>query len=178
MAAKRSAAKNNPDVLGQVRGRAAEVSELVKSGARAAKEQAAERISTATRTLKDEAARVATDQKDWAATEIKSVGGAIHEAARKLHDNDLDAIAEYVNAAAERVQNVAHYLEDHELAELVEPVAGVVRRHPAAFIGGFLAAGILLGRFIKAGQPPPVPKQDSRSKDGRSTSRKRKKSRR
>lgn len=184
MAAKRSTANAaDSGVIGQVKERASEVGNLVKSSARLAKDEATQRISKVTQALKEEAARVAKDQKDWAAGEIGSVGSAIHEAARKLHDSRIDAVAEYVDAAAQRFDDVAHYLEDHELSELVEPVADVVRRHPMAFVGGFLAAGILLGRFLKAGEPPPVPTRQagakSRNGGGGSTSsrnRKRKRS--
>jgi hypothetical protein len=157
--------------------RASLVGELVKSGARLAKDEATQRITRTARSVKDEAKRLADDQKSWAAGEIGSVGSAIHEAARKLHDNHIDVIADYVDAAARRFDDVAHYLEDHELNELVEPVADVVRKHPMAFIGGFLAAGILLGRFIKAGQPPPVPEQAPRGSANSSRSGRRKGSR-
>jgi hypothetical protein len=167
MAAKRSTGGAGNGVLDQFKERASEVTGLVKSGARVAKEEASERISKVTRTIKDEATRLANDRKEWAAGEIGSVGSAIHEAARNLHDNQIDTIAEYVDAAAQRFDDAAHYLEDHELTELVGGIADVVRRHPMAFIGGFLAAGVLLGRFIKAGEPPPVPREQSKAKSPR-----------
>ena len=166
--AKRPAAGTGNGVLDQFKERASEVTDLMKVGARVAREEATERISKVTQQIKDEAARLANDQKEWAASEIGSVGSAIHEAARKLHDNHIDTIAGYVDAAAQRLDDAAHYLEDSDLTELVGGMAEVVRRHPALFVGGFLAAGILLGRFIKAGEPPPVPKEQSKSKSTRS----------
>ncbi len=148
---------NSSGVIDQVREQAAEVTTLVRSGARAAGKQASRKLSEMTRSLKDEAQRMVDEQKDWAAAEIETVSNAIHEAARKLQDGQIDFIAEYVDSAAERLEAISKYLEAHDVGEMLEGVTDVVRRHPMAFIGGFLLAGIALGRFVKAGDPPPVP---------------------
>src|SRR5688572_12161290 len=96
MAAKRSAANaGNAGVLDQVTKRASAVGDLVKSGARMAKDGATQRITRVAQSVKEEAKRLVDDQKSWAAGEIGSVGSAIHEAARKLHDNHIDTIGYY-----------------------------------------------------------------------------------
>ena len=166
--AKRSAAGAANGDLEHLKDVASAVTDLMKIGIRVARKEMTARVTKVTQQIKDEAARLANDQKEWAASEIGSLSSAVHEAARELHDNQIDMLADYVDAAAQRFDDAARYLEDNDLTELVGGMAEVVRRHPAAFVGGFLVAGILLGRFIKAGQPPPVPKEQTKSKSTRS----------
>jgi hypothetical protein len=59
-------------------------------------------------------------------------------------------LAELMDRAAEQVDRASDYLYENEVKDLVRDLEGFARRRPALFVGGSLAAGFLLARFLKS----------------------------
>jgi hypothetical protein len=57
-------------------------------------------------------------------------------------------LADYVNQAADRIDSFARTLENKDLGEIVDNVQSFARRHPALFVGGAFAIGIIAARFM------------------------------
>jgi hypothetical protein len=80
------------------------------------------------------------------------VGGyssAIHETADSLEEKDPN-IAWFTHRAADRLQGVADYVRDSDFRSLKTDVENMARRHPIAFFGGLLVAGLVIGNIVKA----------------------------
>ena len=130
-------------------------SSLVRDGARAVKEQAAETVSDVTRKLREEGERLVSEQKLRAAQSLEGVGTSMREAAGRLQDGPLGEVSDYVEAAADRVSRASEYLADREVPELLRDAQQVVLRRPQWFLGGMFVAGLVLGRFLKATEAKP-----------------------
>ena len=50
----------------------------------------------------------------------------------------------------DRLQHIADYVRDCDFSSLRRDAEDVARRHPLAFYGGMLVAGLLLGNLVKA----------------------------
>jgi hypothetical protein len=157
--------RRNVGIMDRLKEQAGEVTDALKEGARAIKEQAAETAGELTTAVKGEAERLVNTQKGRAASRIHGVGWAVHKGAQLLHAGKADAAAQYVDLAARSVEQASKYLEENELAQIAEDAADLVRRYPGVTIGGLLVIGLALGRFIKAGQPVAHPRERRKSKE-------------
>ncbi len=117
-------------------------------------EQQGERIQNAASGLMDQAARTAEAQASTTMTKVgdtlDQVASAIREAGSGLRDSQPE-IAGFVDTAAERVSDASMYLRDHDAREALDNVQRFAREQPAVVIGGGLALGLLLGRFLRSG---------------------------
>lgn len=98
---------------------------------------------------REKAGRVARDQQQAAAGKIGGYSDRLREGARSLEEEDPN-IAHFANRAADRLQEVADYVRDADFARLRADVTGIAQRHPLLFMGGMLAAGLVLGNLAKA----------------------------
>jgi uncharacterized protein YjbJ (UPF0337 family) len=91
-----------------------------------------------------------SDQKGKAAENLDQVAGALRRTSQELSSGENQTIAQYAEAAAEQVERFSGYLKNHEVGELVNDLRDVARRQPEMFVAGALAAGFLIGRFLKS----------------------------
>ena len=140
------------DVVSRLKEQASEVTHLLKSGAAQLKEQAAEQAKQLGKVVRDEADRMVHDQKIRTAVKIQSMGSAAQKAARFLHAGKVDGVAEYVDMAARAADQASKYLDDHELGEMADDLGDLAKRQPGAVFAGLFLAGVIIGRFIKAGE--------------------------
>jgi uncharacterized protein YgiB involved in biofilm formation len=91
-----------------------------------------------------------SDQKGKAAENLNQVAGVLRRTSQELASGENQAIAQYAEAAAEQVERFSGYLKNHEVGELVNDLRDVARRQPEMFVAGALAAGFLIGRFLKS----------------------------
>ena len=142
------------DVLRQMRGKALDVAERVRSGTREVKEQVMQKASELTRAVtdgvKEEAERFFDEQKGKLGARAQRVSKVINQAAHALHAVKADGIAEAVDAAAGRVEQASSYIAERSLGELIGDAEDVARQHPALMLGGLFAAGLIAARFVKA----------------------------
>lgn len=84
-----------------------------------------------------------------------AVGGfadALRETGRKLEsDERARAAGPYADRAAEYAERAADYLREHDLQSVLHEGEEMALRHPAAFLGGCFAAGLLVGRLLRSG---------------------------
>ncbi|MBV8202800.1 MAG: hypothetical protein JOZ15_19460 [Acidobacteria bacterium] len=59
-------------------------------------------------------------------------------------------LCELAERAAQQVERASRYLRRSELRDVVRDVEDLARRRPVAFVGGSLATGLLLARFLKS----------------------------
>ena len=60
--------------------------------------------------------------------------------------------------AANRVERFGSYLEQRNPREMVTDIERSARSHPAYFVAGSFAVGLLLGRFLRSGDPGTRPR--------------------
>jgi len=94
--------------------------------------------------------RIERGRHDAAAT-LTSVASRLRESGSQLRGADAqDFAGEYVQRAAEQIERAAKYVQNADLREMVDQVEDYARAHPAIFIGGAFACGILAARFLKS----------------------------
>jgi hypothetical protein len=113
-----------------------------------------EQLKHAVTGLADQATRTAEAR---ASTTMTKAGEALHEVAgaiRRAGDDlraDQPEVAGFVDTAATTVEDAASYLREHDAGEAVAGIQDFARNQPALVIGGGLALGLLLGRFLRSG---------------------------
>jgi hypothetical protein len=118
---------------------AREAAEEVKQEARAAADQA-----------KEQARSAATRQKDAAAQQMGGWAQALRTASDDLHSRGQDTAAAYVRQAADGLERASGTVRGRDVDELIGSVEDFARRQPVAFIGGAVAAGFGLARFMRS----------------------------
>ncbi|MGA0607272.1 hypothetical protein ACO2Q0_14875 [Phenylobacterium sp. VNQ135] len=127
------------------------------------KAQAKAAIGQAGQALKQEAQTFATAAQDKARTEAqrrtetatKTLGdfaNAIRRAGDELAQADQSPAARLIGQAADGLENFSRNLAGKQPEELLDAVRDFGRRHPVAFIGGAVLAGLALGRFVRASE--------------------------
>ena len=84
-----------------------------------------------------------------------AVGGladALRETGRKLEADDrARGAGPYADRVAHYAERAADYLRQHDLQSVLREGEHMAHRHPAAFLGGCFAAGLLVGRLLRSG---------------------------
>lgn len=94
--------------------------------------------------------REVTDKQRFRAAEtVGGVAQALHRAAGNL-DAENETMARYTHMAAERLDDIARTLRQGNWGDMVAGAESFARRQPYWFIGGAVAAGFLVSRFIKS----------------------------
>jgi ABC-type transporter Mla subunit MlaD len=114
-----------------------------------AKQQANETLGEA----KQQAESKFEEQKRRAAERLSGVAGALRQTSQELQPQD-DTIAQYADSFAEQVDKLSNYLRERDVRDLFNDVRQVAQRQPELFVAGALAAGFLLGRFLKSSGTP------------------------
>lgn len=100
-----------------------------------------------------ERARTEAERRTLAsARTLGDFANAIRKAGDELAGQDQSPAARIVRKAADGLESLSRDLADKPPEELLDSVRDFGRRHPAAFIGGAVLAGIALGRFVRASE--------------------------
>lgn len=86
--------------------------------------------------------------KEKARGEIETVSEALRSAGEKLEGTG--PLPDLAEKAAEGIGRLAHYFENKNVTDIVRGVESFARREPALFLGGALAMGVIVGRFLKS----------------------------
>ena len=119
-----------------------------------------ETAQTAADAVHQQAARFAEDvghelsstgeaQKARGVEAIRSFARAIDSAASEL-ESQSPSVARTVHETARRVDSLSEQLANRNVNELLDSAAQFARTQPALFIGGSVAAGFALPRFLKS----------------------------
>jgi ElaB/YqjD/DUF883 family membrane-anchored ribosome-binding protein len=110
------------------------------------KEQARELASDA----KTRARAAAGRRKDAVADQVHGFASAFRSAAGDLNQREQRFGADCCGQMADSLDQVSEALRRRDITEFVGSVEEFARRQPVAFIGGTVAAGLALGRFMKS----------------------------
>jgi hypothetical protein len=149
----------------RIRGGASDLTDLVRSGAQAAKEQAVETAEQLGEVVRDEAGRVINAKRGKAASKIRKAGMAADAAARLLRAGRIEGLARYVDLAAETAEHASDYVKDRDFQSILEDLEGLAKRHPVAVFGGVLATAFAAGRLLKVLQEGEIDDQDDDDQD-------------
>lgn len=102
------------------------------------------------RDAQDRSKEFLEDKKNFAAGELSDVAEALRSSASSLRQKQHDQAGRYVNLAADSIEHFAGLLRQKDVVGLAQDAGELARRQPGAFLGGAVAAGFLLSRFLKA----------------------------
>jgi phage-related protein len=110
------------------------------------KEQAAELAEQ----VKQQAGEKIDAQKSQAAERLGGVASALRETGRTLHEQEDDTVAQYVDSLAGQVEKASTYLKEMNISDMAREIQNFAQRKPEMFLLTSLAAGFLLGRFLRS----------------------------
>jgi hypothetical protein len=90
-----------------------------------------------------------SEQKSRAADQLSSMAGALRQTGREL-ENQEQPFAQYADAAADQIERLSSYIKERDFTDLWNDLQMTARRQPELFVAGALAAGFLVGRFLKS----------------------------
>lgn len=117
-------------------------------------QQAARRAEHHAREVVDQAKNqlqsVLSDQKQAAAGQLEGIVNALRTTAEQLRKQDQSSAATYVERAAVSLDRFCGTLRERDINSLAVQVQDLARRQPALFLGGAVAAGFMIARFLKS----------------------------
>lgn len=115
-------------------------------------EQIRRQADEMSRQARERGASMLREQKGNAAEQVDCVARALHQTADNLRDEQPQT-ARYVERAAEGLERFSRTLRERDVDALYSDARNFARRQPALVIGGTIAAGFLLSRFLKSSAP-------------------------
>jgi hypothetical protein len=121
----------------------------VKETAQIAAEAVRQQATQFAEDVGHELSKTGEAQKARGVEAIRRFARAIDSAAAEL-EGDSPAVARTVHQAARQVSGLSDSLSTRNVNELIESATQLARTQPALFIGGSVAAGFALARFLKS----------------------------
>jgi len=122
-----------------------DLKDAANTARRAVKEQASEFAAG----VGDELAKTAESQKARGVDAIRMFARAITSAAAEL-EGQSPRVAQSVRHAAKKVEGLSENISRRNVDELVKAAADLARSQPMLFVGGAVAAGFAMSRFLKS----------------------------
>jgi|GEM_PF-1556871 len=91
-------------------------------------------------------------QKGVAADQVHSLSSAFRKMAEELDDQDQGYFSDYATRMANCTGTLSERLRDQDMGSLMRQVRTYGREQPALFLGGAVAAGFMLARFVNSSQ--------------------------
>jgi hypothetical protein len=132
---------DDPDIVSELR-------DTAKSAADTLKHQAAE-LGTE---VGHELNRTASAQKEKGAEALRSFAQAMNAAAQQL-TGQSPAVANRVRETATKVEALSESLAGKDVSDLLKSAATLAREQPAWFVGGAVAVGFGVTRFLMSNPP-------------------------
>ena len=114
------------------------------------KEEAKKRASHYLEEARERARSAIDERKEGLAHDVGDFAHALRASASDLQDHQKGYVAQYVEQAASSVEQIADTLHRQDLRDLMRHTEDFARRQPGLFIGGAVAAGFALARFLKS----------------------------
>jgi ElaB/YqjD/DUF883 family membrane-anchored ribosome-binding protein len=114
------------------------------------KEEAKQRASHLLDEAKDRARSAIDERKEGLAQDVGDFAHALRASASHLQEHQKGYVAQYVEQAASSVEQIADTLHRQNLGDFVRHTEDFARRQPGLFVGGAVAAGFALARFLKS----------------------------
>lgn len=121
-------------------------------------EQAQERARETADNVKDSAWKQAQSQYEqqsgFAADQTEKMAAALRRMADEFEQQDQPAFSSYASKLAGYSDSMSDKLRGKDLNAIMNEVQDVGRRQPALVVGGAIATGFLLARFLRSSQTP------------------------
>jgi len=127
------------DVVGQAKQAASETVSQAKQAVSESLDQAKRQVQT-----------TFDERKTQAAGRLGGIANALRQTGEQLNAQNEQQFGQYAQSAADQIDNWSNMLQTKNLNELMGEVQAFAHRQPELFIAGSLAAGLLLGRFLKS----------------------------
>ena len=115
-------------------------------------EQAREQARHLQRQASERGTQMLEERKGWVTGEVDAVAHALHRSADEL-SADGSGAAQYAHWAADALDRVSQHLHQKDVKSLLRETQDFARREPGIVIGGALAVGFALTRFLKSSEP-------------------------
>jgi hypothetical protein len=133
--------RSNPDIVSDLK-------DTAKSAADTLKHQASDLGAEVGHELN----KTASAQKERGAEALRSFAKAMNAAAQQL-TGQSPAVASRVRQTATKVEALSESLADKDVSDLLRSAANLAREQPAWFLGGAVAVGFGLTRFLMSNPP-------------------------
>ncbi len=144
---------NAQGLVGEMRGKANRAAQgakaKVSSAAGHQKALVKEKAKETAGSLELEARQTADRGIGRATERLKSVADALRSGSDAMSAEEPE-MGSALQSAAERVDRVGQYLDERDAQAIISETQDYGRRNPAIFLGGALAAGIFVGRFLSS----------------------------
>lgn len=128
-------------------------------GADTAESRARSAASETGKAAWEEAQAQFEQQRSFVAEQANKVASALHNMAREFDHQDQHAFSNYTNRLASYSDSLSEKLRDKDLNYFVDEARSISRRQPLLFVGGAIAAGFVLARFLRSSAAPEQPAQ-------------------
>ena len=125
-----------------------DVKEAAKSAGQTLKHQASDLGAEVGHELN----KTASAQKEKGAEALRSFAGAMNAAADELNDQS-PTVANRVRDTASKLEALSENIAEKDVSELLNSAAKLAREQPAWFLGGAVAVGFGLTRFLMTNPP-------------------------
>lgn len=115
-----------------------------------AKERARQTANEVKGAAQQQAEGMFNQQKDAAAEQAEKLSTVFRKMAEEFEAQDQSYFSGYANNIARCTDTISQRLREQSLGSLVTQVKDYSQRQPAVFIGGAIAAGFLLARFLRS----------------------------
>lgn len=103
--------------------------------------------------LKESAVRRTDEFTTRMGGRVEKLARALRRAGDGMREEGEPRFAEMTDRAANRVERFGSYLEGQNPRGMMEDIERSARSHPAYFVAGTFAVGLLIGRFLRSGEP-------------------------
>ncbi|HEX5775261.1 MAG TPA: hypothetical protein VFX95_01140 [Caulobacteraceae bacterium] len=102
---------------------------------------------------REKAVEVIEERQHKVTGAIGDFAGAIRRASDDLNEHNQGMAAQLLTRGADSLEGLSHTLDGKSPGEMLNAVRDFGRRHPVAFIGGAVLAGLAVGRFVRSSMP-------------------------
>jgi len=135
----------------------------VKDAAKSAGQTLKHQASELGEEVGHELSKTASAQKERGAEALRNFASAMNAAADHLNTQS-PAIADRVRDTAGKFEALSDNISEKEVADLLKSAANLAREQPAWFIGGAVAVGFGVTRFLMSNPQPPAAQNASGNK--------------
>ncbi|MGH8502803.1 MAG: hypothetical protein ACREVE_10120 [Gammaproteobacteria bacterium] len=122
----------------------------VSQGVRQTTDQVKQHTRGAAKQAKAQAESMLGEQQQAAAGQLQGLAKALRKTAEQLDSQDQAPLARYAERAADGLDSLGGTLRDRDIGSLAAQVQDFARQQPGVFLGGAVAAGFLVARFLKS----------------------------
>lgn len=92
------------------------------------------------------------EQKQKGSEHLGKLADALHQTSSNLQRNNEEQVARYAGWVADSLERLSSSLREQDVNSLLRQTESLARRQPAVFVGGAVALGFMLSRFLKSSQ--------------------------